>query len=130
MLTYSFYRADDNEVDYVRGDEGRFLGAPTHKVTLSETWHILKALDWNVNCFWLSQRLRQSSPYPTNEVAEMDPEFVVNTFLEYRVSRFSYGVGVANLLDEERWAPQPYAGGSGPIPLKGREYFARLAISF
>ena len=37
---------------------------------------------------------------------------------------------VANLLDEERWTAQPYAGGSGPVPLKGREIFARLALSF
>ena len=127
-LSYSFYRADDNDVDYVRGDAGRFLAAPAHKVTLSETWHILKSLDWNLNGFWLSKRLAYASP--SDGIAELDPELVLNTFVNYRVRQFSYGVGVVNLLDEERFAPQPYNGGSGPMPLKGREVFARLAFEF
>ena len=127
-LSYSLYQANDNNIDYARGDEGRFLAAPAHKVSLSGTWHILKTLDWNVNGFWLGERLAYA--YPSTGIMGLDPEFVLNTFLNYRFRKFSVGVGVANLLDSERYAPQPYAGGSGPLPLKGREVFAKLQLQF
>lgn len=127
-LNYSFYRAYDNDVDYLRGDDNRFLAAPAHKVSFSTTWRILRSLDWNVSGFWLGKRMAYA--YPAEGVTELDSEFVLNSFLNYRFQQFSLGIGVANLLDEDRLAPQPYAGESGPIPLKGREVFARLAVEF
>ena len=68
--------------------------------------------------------------YPKMGVAQLAPEFVLNTFINYRFHQFSFGVGVANLLDVDRFAPQPYAGGSGPLPLKGREVFVKLGFKF
>ena len=68
--------------------------------------------------------------YPANAVTALGPELVLNTFLNYRYHQFSFGVGVANLLDVDRFAPQPYAGGSGPLPLKGREVFAKVGFKF
>ena len=127
-VSYSFYRAVDNNIDYVRGDEGRFLAAPAHKITASATWHITPSLDWNVNAFWLGERLAYA--YPAPGVTALPDEFVLNTFLNYNFKHFSVGIGAANLLDENRFAPQPYAGGSGPMPLKGREIFASLKFKF
>ena len=127
-LGYSFYQAYDNDIDYVRGGEGQFLAAPTHKVSFSETWHITKSLDWNINGFWLGDRMAYA--YPNMGAAQLPSEFVLNTFLNYRYHQFSFGVGVANLLDVDRFAPQPYAGGSGPLPLKGREVFVKLGFKF
>jgi hypothetical protein len=63
-------------------------------------------------------------------VGELDPEFILNTFVNYRVGHFSFGIGLANLLDQERFAPQPYNGGSAPLPLKGREVFAKITYRF
>ena len=68
--------------------------------------------------------------YPNMGAAQLPSEFVLNTFLNYRYHQFSFGVGVANLLDVDRFAPQPYAGGSGPLPLKGREVFVKLGFTF
>ena len=50
-LGHSVYRAKDNAIDYVRGDEDRFLAAPAQKITASFNWHVIKNLDWNVNGF-------------------------------------------------------------------------------
>jgi outer membrane receptor protein involved in Fe transport len=127
-LSYSFYRAIDNGVDYVRGDDGHFLAAPANKVTASETWHITKSLDWNVNGYWTSEELAYA--YPAPGVTGLAPEFILNSFLNYTFKHFSAGIGVADLLNESRYAPQPYAGGSGPLPLKGREIYAKLAVHF
>lgn len=113
---------------YVRGDDARFLGAPTHKVAINGTWHVLKSLDWNVNGFWLSDTLGYAYPHPG--VTELGAQFILNTFLEYRHGEFFYGIGAANLVDHQRYAPQPYAGGSAPIPLMGREVFMKLGFHF
>ena len=127
-LSYSFYQAGENDELYVRGDDSRFLGTPTHKVSWSETWHMCKKVDWNVSGFWISQRL--AFAFPSAGVTELDPEFILNTFVDYHTDHFSFGLGAANLLDQDRFAPQPYAGGSGPVPLKGREFFVKLALKF
>jgi outer membrane receptor protein involved in Fe transport len=81
-----------------------------------------------VNGYYITER--QAYRYPATDIADFDPEFIVNTFVEYRYRSWSLGVGVANLLEEERWLAQPYNGGSGPMPLKGREYFARASFKF
>jgi outer membrane receptor for ferrienterochelin and colicin len=127
-LSYSFYRAIDNDIDYVRGDEGDFLAAPANKVAASGAWHITKALDWNINGYWIGERLAYA--YPATGVTTLSPEVVLNTFLNYKFKYFSAGLGLANLLDENLYAPQPYDGGSGPLPLKGREVFAKLGFKF
>lgn len=127
-LNYSFYRAIDNDIDYVRGDEARFLAAPAHKVTANATWHITPSLDWNLNGYWLGERLVYA--WPAVGVTSLPDCVVLNTFINYQFKYCSSGLGLANLLDENLYAPQPYDGGSGPLPLKGREFFVRLAIRF
>lgn len=127
-LGYSFYRANDNDIDYVRGGDGRFLAAPAHKISITETWHILKGLDWNVNGFWISER--SAYVYPNMGIGQLDPEFILNTFLSYKYRHFTVGVGMANILDQDRYAPQPYKGGIAPLPLRGREVFAKITYTF
>ncbi len=127
-LSYSYYHAIDDDIAQVQGTDGRFLAAPAHKIAVSETWHILKGLDWNVNGFWLSER--SAYVYGNVGVGELDPEFILNTFLSYRFHQFTFGLGMANLLDENRFAPQPYNGGVAPLPLKGREVFAKITFNF
>ena len=127
-LSYSYYRAVDNQIDYVRGGENLFLAAPADKITLSETWHMRSDLDWNVSGFWMSPR--KAYLYANEGVGDLPSEFVMNTFLNYHLKSLSYGIGVANIFNVNQWAPQPYNGGSGPLPLKGREVFVRLAYYF
>ena len=127
-LGYSFYRAIDNGIASVEGDDARFLAAPTHKVTVSGTWHVNQSLDCNFSGYWLSERLAYA--YPAAGVTGLPADFVLNAFVNYQFKRFATGIGVANLLDEKLYAPQPYSGVSGPMPLMGRQIFVRLAFKF
>ena len=99
-----------------------------HKITVNGTWHITPSLDWNVTGYWLGDRF--AYVYPATGVTELADEFILNTFINYQFKHFTAGLGVANLLDQDRYAPQPYAGGTGPLPLKGREFFLKLAFKF
>ena len=128
LLNYSFYQARDNREAYLRGDSQRFLGAPTHKVAWSGTWHVQRNFDVNVNGYWMSQRLAYT--YPTGGIAGIPSEFIVNTYFEYRLDRLSFGVGGVDLFSVKRYAPQPYAGGTGPVPLMTREIFVKLGYGF
>jgi outer membrane receptor protein involved in Fe transport len=125
---YSFYRAVNNDEPYVRGDSGRFLGAPAHKVAVSSTWHATKQFDVNVNGYWLSSELTYT--YPTDALTGLPSEFVLNGYLDYRWEKASVGLGVSNLLDVKRYAPQPYNGGEAPVPLMGRLVFLKLGYRF
>jgi outer membrane receptor protein involved in Fe transport len=123
---YSFYRAVQNDEPYVRGDAGRFLAAPAHKLAVSSTWTLTPELDVNLNGFWLSSRLA----YTADGLTDLDPELVANAYLDYHVRQFSVGLGLANAFDTERYAPQPYNGGGAPVPLPGRTVFLKLGWKF
>ena len=126
---YSFYRAVNNDEPYVRGDRGRFVGAPSHKLAASSTWHASKAIDCNVNGFWLSSRMAYT--YPTGALTSLGSEFVLNGYVDYRwTPQASLGLGVSNLLDVKRYAPQPYDGGEAPISLMGRTVFLKVGYKF
>ncbi len=127
-IGYSYYRAVKNDEPYVRGDATRFVGSPTHKLTARSTWHVTKALDANLNGFWLSSR--RAYTFPTAAISSLDSEFVLNGFVEYRWRNASAGIGVSNLFDVKRYAPQPYNGGEGPIPLMGRAVYLKLGVKF
>jgi len=127
-LNCSYYRAVDNDIAYVQADPGNFLAAPSYKVAANITWHINPKLDWNINGFWLGEMMAYA--YPASGPTTLPSEFVLNTFLNYQFQHFSVGIGASNLLDQDRYAPQPYAGGSGPLPLMGREFFAKLTFKF
>lgn len=127
-LSYSLYLAGDNAEPALYGDSTRFLAAPTHKISLSETWHVTRNFTWNINSFWLSQRLADGGA--GNPAIPVPSEFVLNTFANYTFGHWSYGLGVSNLLNVSRFAPQPYTGGTSPLPLRGREVFGRVRFSF
>jgi outer membrane receptor protein involved in Fe transport len=55
---------------------------------------------------------------------------MVNGYIDYRWGKTSVGLGVSNLFDVKRYAPQPYNGGGAPIPLMGRTVFLKLGYRF
>jgi len=128
-IGYSLYVLDENTVTtWQSGDPRLALGIPAHKLTASATWHILDALSWNVNSsFTAAQR---AYIYPNSQPVELDPTFLLNSFIEYRWRYASIGLGLANLLDQKQFVAQPYNGGEAPLILTGREVFLKLGIQF
>ena len=128
-LGYSLYLLDQNTVvPWQSSSAHAALGLPTHKVSASGTWHISDRLTWNVNgTLTAGQRAYVSDQGGPDE---LNPQFLLNTFVEYRWKNASLGVGVANLTDADNRVAQPYAGGAGPILLKGREIFLKLGFEF
>ena len=128
-LGYSLYLLDQNTVATWQSSSAHAsLGLPTHKVSASGTWHISDQLTWNVNGTLTAGQcicLKEQSP-----AMEVNPTFLLNTFVEYRWQHASLGVGVANLTDADEVVAQPYDGGAGPIHMKGREIFLKLGFEF
>ena len=128
-LGYSLYLLDQNTVEpWQSGSSHVALGIPTHKVSASGTWHISDRLTWNLNgTFTVGQRAYLME---NGGAEELNPEFLLNTFVEYRWRHASLGVGVANLTDAANRVVQPYAGGAAPMFLRGREIFVKLGFEF
>lgn len=128
-LGHSWYLATDNDVAlYQSGDPDRFLGTPAHKLTFSFTAQLRPWLDWNLNGAILGPRA--AIRFPELVPADLDTEFQLNTYVEARWRRVRFGLGVANVLDENLVIPQPYAGGAAPLPAKGRQYFLKAGYEF
>ena len=127
-LSYSRYRADQSSKPYVRADDSHFLGAPSDRVTVSGTWHINKRFDWNISGSWLGGLFAYADP--SAEITGVPSEFVLNSSVAHRFDRSSVGVGAANLLNSERLAPRPCAGGAAPCPPKGRKIHVKFGFSF
>ena len=128
-LGYSWYAAEYNMVGIYRsGDETRLLGTPAHKLAFSATAHLTERLAWNWNGALLSPRAAYQ--YPATAPVDLDPEFQLHTYIEYRWRQFQLGAGIANLLDEELLVPQPYDGGLAPLPAKRRQFFVKVGYEF
>jgi len=128
-LGYSLYVLGQNTLPtYDSGNDQVALGLPAHKIAASGTWHILDNLSWNVNGTLTAVERAYTDTSGTAE--ELNPTFLLNTFIEYRWKRASFGVGLANLLDQDNPIAQPYNGQVAPMLLKGRELFVKLGVEF
>jgi outer membrane receptor protein involved in Fe transport len=128
-LGYSFYALGQNTVPVWQSGVSRLaLGIPAHKVSASGTWHITDHLNWNLNGTLTAEELAYTDT--SGQSKELDPTFLLNTFVEYRWKHASIGLGVANLFDDDNQVAQPYDGGAAPMLLKGREIFFKLGFEF
>lgn len=130
-LGYSYYQADEQLSEnlglYGSAVGGQNLALPEHKVSFSGTWHLGKDFDWNVSGAYITAQ--QAFAYPGTEQS-LSPECDLDTYLEYRWKRMSFGVGIRNLLDEDLKVGQAYNGGNAPMPLLRRNYFLAVAYNF
>lgn len=126
---YSLYVVDQNTVAYWQsGDPRENLGLPADKFSASATWHVSDALSWNVNSTFTTEQ--RAYIYPHTEPVDMNSTFRLNSFVEYRWPHASIGLGVANLLDQNQYIAQPYAGGEAPMILTGREFYFKFGFQF
>ena len=128
-LGYSLYVVDQNTVAYWKSGDSRVnLGLPADKLTASATWHLSDALSWNMNSTLTTEQ--RAYLYPNTAPAELNATFLLNSFVEYRWAHASLGFGVANLLDQDQYIAQPYAGGEAPMLLTGREFYLKFGFQF
>lgn len=128
---YSYYQADqqlsENLGLYGSSVGGENLAMPEHKVSFSGTWHVCPDFDWNVSGVYITSQ--QVWAYPGTEQS-LSPECDLDTYLEYRWKKMSFGFGLRNLLDENLDVGQAYNGGNAPLPLLRRNYFVAIAYNF
>jgi hypothetical protein len=102
---------------------------PAHQLVWSATWHVTRALRWNASGTFLSRRAAYAYPDPAAP-SVLDREVLLHTCLNYRWGQVDLGLGVRDLLDRKEVIGQPYNGGSGPLRLSGRTFFAQLGFRF
>lgn len=74
---------------------------------------------------------QEAFTYPSGTVTTLPVAPIFNLFVAYRPSpNSSVGLGVSNLANKAWYAPQPYNGGEAPLPLPGREFYAKFSITF
>ncbi|HLP76306.1 MAG TPA: TonB-dependent receptor, partial [Candidatus Paceibacterota bacterium] len=132
MLGYSYNRADEQGFSLYSSAptlDHLNLNMPAHQVTWSADWHITRTLNWNFSGTFLSERAAYAYPNAAAP-SRLDPEFLLHTYLDYHWRQFNLGFGIRNLLDEDELIGQTYAGGSGPLPLPGRTFFAQIGVHF
>jgi outer membrane receptor for ferrienterochelin and colicin len=131
-LGYSFNRADEQGFALYSSAptlQHLNLNMPTHQITWSADWHVSKTLNWNFSGTYLGERAAFAYPNAATS-GILDPEFLLHTYLDYHWRQFNLGVGVRNLLDANEVIGQPYNGGSGPLTLAGRTFFAQIGVRF
>ncbi len=128
-LGYSRYAAYESDVAaFQTPTHHSLMGAPNHKLTASVVWRFLPSWFWNLNGSFSSDRYAYQ--YSSGGLGRLPPEWMINTYVEYRYKKLHVGVGGSNLLNQQRWFAQPYAGDAGPLPARSREWFARCRIEF
>ena len=136
QLSYSLYRAHDNEVaSYAVPDQPALLLAlPAHKVTLVASVNPWANLHLTASGIFMSPRhgfLRGEEG--ESDVEASPPAVLVNAFATYKdlgVRGLELGVGVYDLLNQGTPLLQPYDGGHAPMPGPRREILGRLQYTY
>jgi outer membrane receptor protein involved in Fe transport len=131
-LGYSYNRAVDQGFDLYSASPtlGHLnLNMPAHQIVWSANWHITKALNWSTSGTFLDRRAAYASPDPTAP-SLLKAEVLLHTYLGYQWRQFDLGLGVRDLFNVKETIGQPYNGGSGPLRLSGRTFFAQVGIRF
>ena len=131
-LGYSYNRAVDQGLALFSAEPalGHLnLNMPAHQIVWNATWHITRALDWNASGTFLSRRAAYAYPDPAAP-SILDGEVLLHSHLRYQWHQLDLGVGVRDLLDRKEVIGQPYNGGTGPLRLSGRTFFAQVGFRF
>jgi outer membrane receptor protein involved in Fe transport len=135
-LTYSYYKARDNEVtEYsVPGHNGLLLGFPAHKLTLLASVSPYKNVFVTPSLTYVSSRYAVTN-YTTDYVHErLDPKLLTNVSLLFKDAFKKEGLDVSfsvyNIFDENYDFIEPYLGWYGPVPGPSREFVLGLRYRF
>jgi hypothetical protein len=131
-LGYSYNRAVDQGLALFSAAptlEHLNLNMPAHQIVWNATWDITGALSWNTSGTLLSRRAAYAYPNPAAP-SILTGEVLLHTYLNYQWHPLELGIGVRDLFDQREVIGQPYNGGSGPLRLSGRTFFAQVGFRF
>jgi len=139
-LGYSFYEAFDNPVpEYqVPGKDEVFLGAASHKLTLSSRYNISSQLSLNPSAIWTSPRygydydpavVTANLGDPKMSLKKFNSQLTLNFFMDYHTGPFTLGVGLFDALNVKHEYLQAYDGDGSPLPGPGRMMYVKLVYT-
>jgi outer membrane cobalamin receptor len=130
-LSYSCYRASDNEVDYYDAGSSRaLLGLARHKVAFNSSVKIAADFSVSPSVVWYSGRYGY---YTYGLTRRYGDKTLANLWLSrtgLAGGRLDAGLGVYDLFASGYAYLQPYDGGHAPLPGPSREIRARLSYRF
>ena len=137
-LSYSYYQANDNQVDLygVAEDEKLLLGAPAHRIAASMTYNFNEKLFVNLSGEYMTERWGYYAYDDVNEVflSQQYPSiYMLNGYARYKglfMKNLSIGIFARNILDAEYSFIQPYDGAFAPLPALDREIGAKISYEF
>ena len=135
-LTYSFYKAKDNEVsDYaIPGEKDLLLGFPAHKFSLSMSHSPCKDIFITPTLTYYSSRYAVTG-YGADYVYEkLDSRILTNISFLYKNAFEKKGLDLSfsiyNIFNEGYDFIEPYLGGYAPIPGPSRAFIFKLSYEF
>ena len=135
-LSYSYYKARDNEVtEYaVPGHNGLLLGFPSHKLSLLASFSPYKNLFVTPTLTYYSYKYGVSG-YGTDYVYKrFDSKVLANISLLFKDAFKNDGMDISfsifNLMNEEYDFIEPYLGWYGPVPGPSRSFAMTLRYEF
>ncbi len=135
-LTYSYYKARDNEVTEaaIPGHNGLLLGFPAHKISLLASVSPYKNLFVTPTLTYFSPRYAVTGYDSDFIYKKLDSKILANISLLFKDAFDKKGLdlsfSVYNILDEEHDFVEPYLGWYGPVPGPSRSFIFKLMYRF
>jgi outer membrane cobalamin receptor len=135
-LTYSYYKARDNEVtEYkIPNHSDALLGFPSHKISLLASVSPYKNVFVTPTLTWYSPRYAVTGYESDYVYKKLDSKILANISLLFKDAFKKKGLdlsfSVFNLLDEEYDFIEPYLGWYGPVPSPSRAFVFKLMYRF
>jgi outer membrane cobalamin receptor len=132
-VNYSFAHANGNStVDTYKVPQtnAQFAGMPLSKLVAVANYLITKNLTWNITGIYSSKRYAYTKYDVDGETpmaTQLDPYFLLNSFINYQTHGFTIGAGAYDILNQKPVIPQAYNGFYAPTPGRSREYVIKLS---
>ena len=133
-VNYSFAHANGNStvdtIYKVPQTKAQFAGMPLSKLVVTANYLITKNLSCNVTGIYSGKRYAYTKYDVDGETplaTQLNPYFLLNSFINYQTHGFTIGAGVYDILNQKPVIPQGYNGYYAPIPGRSREYVIKLS---
>ncbi len=137
-LSYSYYKANDVEVDYytIPDEDGLLLGLPGNKIAFSGSLNLTDKLSLNPSLMYITKRYSNTA-YDLEAddviITADDGKLLLNANLLYKdllISGLNVSLAAYDITDSGFSFYQPYKGGHAPMPSGGLEMLFKVQYHF